>query len=110
MVRKKIDIGLDAKKPKNVCSSVKCPWHGHLRVRGRVFGGKVVSDKAPFTVVVQWDHLHYIPKYERYERRRTRVSAHNPACIAAKEGDAVRIAECRPLSKAKAFVVIEKTA
>jgi small subunit ribosomal protein S17 len=110
MARKKIDIGMDAKKPKNVCSSESCPWHGHLRVRGRVFQGRVVSDKAPATVIVQWDHLQYVPKYERYERRRTRVAAHNPVCISAKESDIVRIAECRPLSKMKSFVVIEKIA
>jgi len=108
MVRKKMDIGLDARKPKASCTSVTCPWHGHLRVRGRVFEGRVVSDKSPATVVVQWDYLQYVPKYERYARRRTRLAAHNPACISAKEGDTVRIAECRPLSKTKTFVVIEK--
>lgn len=99
---------MDAKKPKAVCTSEKCPWHGHLRVRGRVFEGRVVSDKAPFTVVVRWDHIQYVPKYERYARRRTQVAAHNPSCIAAKEGDVVRIGECRPISKMKSFVVIEK--
>lgn len=109
MARKKADIGLDAKKPKATCASETCPWHGHLRVRGRVFKGRVVSDKSPGTVIVQWDYLFYVPKYERYARRRTRIAAHNPPCIAAKEGDIVRIAECRPLSKTKAFVVIEKT-
>jgi small subunit ribosomal protein S17 len=39
--------------------------------------------------------------------RRTRVKAHNPESIDAKEGDTVRIAETRPLSKTKNFVVIE---
>lgn len=108
MARKKTDIGLEAKKPKVACTSETCPWHGHLRVRGRIFEGRVISDKAPATVVVQWDHLYYVPKYERYARRRTRLAAHSPSCIGAKEGDVVRIAECRPLSKTKAFVVIEK--
>jgi len=110
MARKKIGIGLDAKKPKSVCTNERCPWHGHLRVRGRVFEGRVVSDKALDTVVVRWDHIHYVPKYERYSRRHTRIAAHNPSCIGAREGDMVRIAECRPLSKMKSFVVIEKVA
>jgi small subunit ribosomal protein S17 len=35
------------------------------------------------------------------------MHAHNPPCINAKEGDVVKIAECRPLSKTKKFVVIE---
>lgn len=106
--KRKIDIGLDAKRPKSECREARCPWHGSLKVRGRIFQGIVVSDKAPSTVTVKWDYSHYIPKYERYERRKTKVHAHNPACIAAKLGDEVRIAECRPLSKAKSFVVIEK--
>ncbi len=46
-------------------------------------------------------------RYERYEKRRTRVAAHNPPCINAKEGDKVVIAECRPLSRTKKFVIIE---
>jgi small subunit ribosomal protein S17 len=29
------------------------------------------------------------------------------SCIGAKEGDTVVIAECRPLSKTKSFVVVE---
>lgn len=107
-MRKKVDIGFEAKKPRASCTNEKCPWHGHLRVRGRTFTGVVVSDKAPETVIVQWDHIQYVPKYERYARRRTRVAAHNPVCISAKEGDTVKIAECRPLSKMKSFVVIEK--
>lgn len=108
MSKKKLDIGVDAKKPKAGCKHDICPWHGHLRVRGRIFEGRVVSDKAPATVTVTWDYLHYIPKYERYMRKRTKISAHNPACIAAKAGEVVRIMECRPISKTKKFVVIER--
>ncbi|MFH8110199.1 MAG: 30S ribosomal protein S17, partial [Candidatus Aenigmatarchaeota archaeon] len=40
--------------------------------------------------------------------RRTRVYAHLPPCLDVKVGDKVKIAECRPLSKIKHFVVIEK--
>ena len=42
------------------------------------------------------------------KKKRTRLHAHNPSCIDAKEGDTVKIMECRPLSKTKKFVVIEK--
>jgi small subunit ribosomal protein S17 len=106
--KRRIDIGLDAKKPKGSCGSSKCPWHGLLKVRGRVFEGKVVSDRAPSTVTVQWDFSSFVPKYERFARKRTKMHAHNPECIDAKMGDVVKIAECRPLSKSKSFVVIEK--
>ena len=102
------NIGIPVKPPKTECEDPKCPFHGNLPVRTKVLEGKVVSAKMKYTVVVQRDYLHYIPKYMRYERRRSRIPAHNPPCINAKEGDRVRIAECRPISKTVSFVVIEK--
>ncbi len=102
------NIGVEAKPPQQSCADMKCPWHGTLPVRGKIFTGNVISDKAAKTVVVEWGHHRFIQKYERYERRHTRLIAYNPECIAAKTGDNVKIAECRPLSKTKSFVVIEK--
>ena len=102
------DIGIDAKKPKGSCTSHMCPWHGHLKIRGRIFSAKVVSDKAPLTAVVKWNYLRYIRKYERYMRRRTRLSVHNPSCVGVKPGEWVKIMECRPLSKTKKFVIVER--
>jgi len=52
--------------------------------------------------------MHYIPKYERYEKRTSKYKAHLPPCIEVKEGDEVVIMECRPLSKTKSFVVVER--
>ena len=102
------NIGIKVNPPKGTCNDEKCPFHGKLSVRGRIFEGVVVSDRAKKTVIVQWEYYHYVPKYERYERRKTKVAAHNPLCIDAKKGDIVKIAECRPISKTKSFVVIEK--
>lgn len=59
------------------------------------------------TVTVEWEGQRYIPKYERYQKTRTRVKAHNPESINAKEGDVVKISETRPLSKTKNFIVTE---
>ena len=59
------------------------------------------------TVTVEWERKEYMPKYERYERRRTRVKAHNPDSIAAKMGDIVKIVETRPISKTKSFIVTQ---
>jgi small subunit ribosomal protein S17 len=59
------------------------------------------------TVVVEHEYLHYVKKYKRYEKRRSRYHAHSTPCINASAGDVVRIAECRPLSKTKSFVVVE---
>ncbi len=104
------DIGVDVKPPEKSCNDKNCPFHGHLKVRGQIIEGVVVSDSMQNTVVVQKDYLRYIKKYERYEKRRSRIFAHNPPCISAKRGDRVKIMECRPISKAKSFVVIEKEA
>ncbi len=102
----KTNIGLDVSPPKDNCTDSKCPWHGALPVRGRSFSGVVKSSKAIGTVVVEWTYNLYYPKYERYARKKSSVSAHNPKCIHAKEGDKVIIAECRPISKTKGFVVV----
>lgn len=102
-------MSLSFKKPKKSCSDINCPFHGELSVRGRVLEGTVASAKMDKTVVVERDYLFYLPKFKRYERRHGRVSSHNPPCIGAKEGDKVRIAECRPISKTVSFVVVEKT-
>ncbi len=101
-------LGLDASPPEGKCSSELCPWHGHLKVRGSVFSGTVESVKSQETSIVRWDFYRYIPKYERYERHKTSVAAHKPKCIELNVGDKVKIAECRPVSKTKKFVVIEK--
>jgi small subunit ribosomal protein S17 len=108
MVKQKAkNIGIEVKPPEGKCKDPKCPFHGSLSLRGRIFTGEIISDKAEKTVVVRWDYTHFIPKYEVYERRHTKVVAYNPECINAKIGDIVKIAECRPLSKTKTFVVIE---
>ena len=99
-------IGLDIKPPENECNDPKCPWHGNLRIRGQTFVGVVVSDKSEKTVIVEWDYNYYIKKYERYERRKSKVAAYNPQCINAEVGEKVLIAECRPLSKTKKFCVV----
>jgi len=108
MVKKKVrNIGIEAKPPEKICYDKNCAWHGRLSLRGKIFTGEVVSDKAEKTVIVKWGYHHYIPKYERYERRHTKIVAYNPECINAKKGDIVKIAECRPLSKTKTFTVVE---
>jgi len=103
----KKEVGLNIKMPEKKCSDKNCPFHGTLSLRGKILQGTVVSDRMQKSVIVERTYLHYLPKYERYERRHTRISAHNPPCINAKKGDKVKIAECRPLSKTKHFVVVE---
>jgi len=76
-------------------------------IRGNIFEGKVVSAKANKTVSVERILTQYIAKYERYIKIRSKIKAHNPASINAKEGDIVKIGETRRISKTKSFVVME---
>ena len=94
--------------PKQKCSDAKCPFHGSLRVRGRKFTGVVVSARMRKTAVMEFERHHFLKKYERYEKRRTKLKVHNPECISAKEGELVNVMECRPLSKTKNFVIMQK--
>ena len=102
------NIGVPVKLPMEKCCDPDCPFHGVLPVRGRILEGVVISDSMKDTVVIRRNFLHYVPKYLRYERRRSHITAHNPSCIDAKDGEMVKIMECRPLNKTTSFVVIER--
>lgn len=103
----KISIGIDVKAPEKECTDKKCPFHGNIRPRGKLFTGTVIARDTGRTATVEWTYSVLVPKYERKEIRRTKIHVHNPQCIDAKIGDIVRIAETRPISKTKNFVIIE---
>ena len=105
--QKQKNIGIEVKFPEKECTDANCPFHGRLKIRGMEFVGEIKRLSAQKTAVIQWDRFFYLPKYERYEKRRSRVNAHVPPCLNLKIGDHVRIVECRPLSKTKNFVVVE---
>lgn len=102
------NIGVVLETPKQECNDVNCPFHGNLSTRGRQFIGTVISSSMRKTAVIEFGRLNFLRKYERYEKKRTRLKAHNPECINAKEGDVVKVIECRPLSKTKNFVIVSK--
>lgn len=68
--------------------------------------GRVVSNKMDKTVTVRLERLVKHPLYGKYIRRSSKVHAHdeNNDC---NEGDTVRIAQTRPISKTKAWTVVE---
>ncbi len=101
------NIGIVLEAPNQKCNDVKCPFHGELSARGRQFTGTIISTKMRKTAVIEFERLYFLKKYERYEKRRTKLKVHNPECINAKDGDVVSIIECRPLSKTKNFVIIK---
>jgi small subunit ribosomal protein S17 len=103
-----IDIGVAVKNPENECNDVHCAFHGGMKVHGREFTAVVIKANAQKTAVVGWERLFYLPKYQRYEKRRSKLQVHNPSCINAKAGDKVKVIESRPISKTKNFVIIER--
>ncbi len=103
-------IGLNVPEPEETCSDANCPFHGSLSVRGQTLEGIVASTDMDKTVIVEREYDVRVPKYDRYMKRRSRVPAHASPCMDLEEGDTVRIAETRPLSKTKSHVVVERLA
>lgn len=79
-----------------------------IKAHGRTFTGTVIRARMQNTATIEWTQWRYVPKFERYERRKTTVKAHNPPDIDAKEGDVVVIQQCRPISKTKQFTITKK--
>ena len=91
-----------------VCKDRLCPVHGDrkLKMRGRTFEGIVVR-KFPGRITIEFERMFKLPKYERYEKRRTKIHARLPDCMCdgVDVGDLVLVAETRPVSKMVHFVV-----
>ena len=68
--------------------------------------GRVVSNKMDKSVTVSIERLVKHPVYGKYIRRTSKVLAHDEENV-CREGDTVAITECRPISKNKAWRVIE---
>ena len=72
----------------------------------RTVQGRVTSNKMDKTVTIIIERLVKHALYGKYIRRSTKLHAHD-ADNACKEGDIVRVTECRPLSKTKNWRVVE---
>lgn len=103
------NIGIKVNLPSKSCDDKKCPFHGNLKVRGQMFEGRIIKASTSKTAQIEFQRLYSLPKFERFEKRRTRLQVHNPPCINAQLGDQVKIIACRPISKTKNFVIIEKS-
>ena len=102
-------IGIDVKAPEKECTGDKnCPFHGVRVVRGRMLTGKIVSAKVKRNAIMEIERRVPLTKYERFEKRKTRLMVHNPECINAKENDIVNVMETRKISKMKSFVIVER--
>jgi len=73
----------------------------------RVLTGRVTSDKMDKTVTVSVQRRVMHPLYKKFIRRSKKYAAHDEA-NQCKVGDTVRIEECKPISKRKTWLVVER--
>jgi small subunit ribosomal protein S17 len=73
----------------------------------RVLTGRVTSDKMDKTVTVLVDRRVMHPLYKKFIRRSKNYAAHDEQNLCA-IGDVVRIEECKPISKRKTWLVVER--
>jgi small subunit ribosomal protein S17 len=69
--------------------------------------GRVVSDKMDKTVTVLVERRVMHPLYKKFIKRSKKYAAHDDANL-CKEGDVVAIEECRPISRRKSWVVVQR--
>jgi len=105
------NVGLGFRTPKEAIEGKyvdkKCPFTSTVNIRGRILKGVVRSSKMKRTIIVRRDYLHYIKKYNRYEKRHHNLAAHISPAFRVKDGDSVTVGECRPLSKTVRFNVLK---
>jgi small subunit ribosomal protein S17 len=73
--------------------------------QARTLEGRVISNKMDKTVTVLIERQMQHAVIGKIMRRSTKLHAHDE--FGANEGDLVRIAECRPLSRTKHHRVVE---
>ena len=99
----------EKKKTKTETTIAKAKPEVRIGTRGKVFEG-IVKKKFHKRVVIEFERMVYVRKYERYARSRTKIHA-RLLDLMQKEiniGDLIRIQECRPLSKIIHFIVVKK--
>ena len=105
------NVGLGIRTPKEAIESryidKKCPFTSNVSIRGKILKGIVISNKMQRTIVVRRDYLHYVPKYNRYEKRHRNIPVHCSPAFTVKEGDIAVIGQCRPLTKTVHFNLLK---
>ena len=90
------------------CKDRLCPFHGKdkLKLRGRTLEGTVIR-KFEGRVTIQFERMLKVKKYERYEKRKTKIHARLPDCLVSNIniGDLFEVSETTPISKTIHFVV-----
>ena len=77
-----------------------------MRKQRKVLEGEVVSTKMDKTAVVRVFRKFHHPKYNKLIKKSKKYYAHSEVKD-LKEGQMVKIRECRPLSKIKRWIIVE---
>ena len=105
------NVGLGFKTPREAIEGTyidkKCPFTGNVAIRGRILQGVVKSTKMNRTIIVRRDYMHFIKKYQRYEKRHKNFAVHCSPAFVVHEGDQVVFGQCRPLSKTVTFNLLK---
>lgn len=72
----------------------------------RTLTGRVVSNKMDKTITVLVERVVTHPEYGKILHRRSKIKAHDEQ-NACQEGDTVVITPCRPISRHKAWKLVE---
>uniref|UniRef100_A0A5F8GQC0 Small ribosomal subunit protein uS17 n=1 Tax=Monodelphis domestica TaxID=13616 RepID=A0A5F8GQC0_MONDO len=92
------NIGLGFKTPKEAIEGTY--------IDKKILSGVVTKMKMPRTIIRRRDYLHYIRKYNRFEKRHKNMSVHLSPCFRDVQiGDILTVGKCQSLSKTMRFKV-----
>jgi small subunit ribosomal protein S11e len=92
-------VGLGIKTPRTAIEGTyvdkKCPWTGTVNIRGKLITGVIKTTKMKNTIIIRKDYLHYIKKYNRFEKRHKNTPVHCSPAFRVKPGDEILAGQCR---------------
>ncbi|XP_041053171.1 40S ribosomal protein S11-like [Carcharodon carcharias] len=106
------NVGLGFNTPRGAINGTnidkKCPFTGNVSIQGRILTSVMTKMKMR-TIVIHRGYLHYIRKYNHFEKRHKNMSVHLSPCFRdVQNGDSVT-KECQPLSKTMHFNALKVT-
>lgn len=70
-------------------------FSGKVNIRGKLITGVIKTVKMKNTIIIRKDYLHYIKKYNRFEKRHKNTPVHVSPAFRVKQGDEILAGQCR---------------
>ena len=67
----------------------RLPVAGNVNIRGKLITGVIKTTKMKNTIIIRKDYLHYIKKYNRFEKRHKNTPVHVSPAFRVKQGDEI---------------------